>query len=82
VPSGNVEIPGSHDFDHPGDGNGGSSGESPGETSHIPETFGASEGELPIATVPEPTTLTLLGTGLLWGAVKRHRRRGARDRRK
>ena len=82
VPPVKVEIPGFTDFDHPGDGIGGGSGESPGETSDITETLGASEGQLPIAVVPEPTTLTLLGTGLLWGAVKRYRGRGARDRRR
>lgn len=78
-PSVNVDIPGFTHVEHPGDG--GSSGESSGETLLVPETSGGSDGELPLdAVVPEPTTLTLLGTGLLWGAVKRHRRRTARPR--
>jgi hypothetical protein len=65
VPSVNVEIPGFTHVDRPGDGSGGSAGESPDDTWLVPETSGGSEGELPpSAVVPEPTTLTLLGTGL------------------
>jgi hypothetical protein len=42
-----------------------------------PETPGrGSDGELPPPVVPEPTSLTLFGTGALWMAVKRYRGRG------
>jgi hypothetical protein len=82
VPSVNVQIPGFTHIDRPGDGSGESAGQSPDETWLAPETSDvASEGELPQnAVVPEPTTLALLGTALVLGAVKRHRRRTKNDR--
>jgi hypothetical protein len=41
-----------------------------------PETpGGGSDGELPPPIVPEPTSLTLFGTGALWLALKRYRQR-------
>jgi hypothetical protein len=41
-----------------------------------PETpGGGSDGELPPPVVPEPTSLTLFGTGALWMAIKRYRQR-------
>ena len=36
---------------------------------------GGSDGELPPPVVPEPTSLTLFGTGALWMAIKRYRGR-------
>jgi len=74
VPSVIVDIPGFTHGDHPG--NGGGSGGSPGGTLLPPDPLGGSDGELPPdSVVPEPATLTLLGTGLLWGAAKRKRQR-------
>lgn len=80
VPIVSVEVPGFTHVDHPGARDGGSTVGPSGETVLVPELSGGSDGELPpAAVVPEPTTLTLLGTGLLWGALKRRRRRRRLD---
>jgi hypothetical protein len=46
-----------------------------------PETLGGgSDAELPPPVVPEPTSLTLFGTGAVWMAIKRYRQDKRRGR--
>jgi hypothetical protein len=56
--------------DHPSDG--GPSGDPP---LGVPPGLGEPSGDVPPPVVPEPTSLTLFGTGALWMAVKRYRQR-------
>ncbi|HEU5257265.1 MAG TPA: PEP-CTERM sorting domain-containing protein [Vicinamibacterales bacterium] len=68
-----VEVPGLSTLnppsdDHPSDG---IPGGPPLGGPEIPG--GGSNGELPRPVVPEPTSLTLFGTGALWMAIKRYR---------
>jgi len=70
-----VEVPGLSTLnppsdDHPSDG---TPGGPPLGGPEIPG--GGSSGELPPPVVPEPTSLTLFGTGALWMAIKRYRQR-------
>jgi len=77
-------IPGDDDGKHQGDGpgsnppgdghpsDGGPFGEPPVDTPTGPVT---TTGEVPPPVVPEPTSLTLFGTGAAWLALKRYRQR-------
>jgi hypothetical protein len=56
---------------HPSDGP--PNGAPPLGDPHTPG--GGSDGELPPPVVPEPTSLTLFGTGAVWLAIKRYRAR-------
>jgi len=72
-----VEVPGLTILNPPSDGNpsdGPPTGGPPIGGPEIPG--GGSDGELPPPVVPEPTSLTLFGTGALWMAIKRYRGRG------
>ena len=77
-------VPGDGDGTHPGDGpwfnppgddhpsDGGPFGEPP---VGVPTGSVTTTGEVPPPVVPEPTSLTLFGTGAAWLALKRYRQR-------
>jgi len=67
-----VEVPGLTTLNPPSDDHP-SDGTPPGGPPLIPG--GGSDGELPPPVVPEPTSLTLFGTGALWMAINRYRQR-------
>jgi hypothetical protein len=72
-----VEVPGLTTLNPPSDGNPSDGPPTGGPPIGGPETpGGGSDGELPPPVVPEPTSLTLFGTGALWMAIKRYRGRG------
>jgi hypothetical protein len=69
-----VEVPGLTTLNPPSDDDPSDDPPHGGPPFGGPETpGGGSDGELPPPVVPEPTSLTLFGTGALWMAIKRYR---------